>query len=93
LRIQAADDGDVGEAEVAVADVAPQPGESLGKVYVRALRSRSWPARSPRGWSGRGELLVQALGFGGGTVLHDADGGEVREHRATMMSASTMGSA
>jgi hypothetical protein len=42
---------------------------------------------------GGGELLVQALGFGGGTALHDADGGEVREHRATMMSASTMGSA
>jgi len=39
------------------------------------------------------ELLVQALGFGGGTVLHDADGGEVREHRATMMSARPWGSA
>ena len=39
LRIQAADNGgfgDVGEAEVAAAGVASQPGESLGKVYARA---------------------------------------------------------
>ena len=39
-RIEGADDGgfcDLGEAKVVVAGVAPQPGESLGKVYARAL--------------------------------------------------------
>jgi hypothetical protein len=39
-RIEGARDGgfgDFGEAKVVVAGVAPQPGESLGKVYAGAL--------------------------------------------------------
>jgi hypothetical protein len=85
LRIQAADDGDVGEAEVAVTDVAPQPGGSLGKVYVRALRDHALGLLDHHAaGQGGGELLVQALGFGGGTMLTVARSANAR---ATMMSA------
>ena len=65
LRIQAADDGgfrNVGEAEVMVAGVAPQPGESLGKVYARALCDHAFGLLDHHAASqGGGKLLVQAL--------------------------------
>ena len=57
-----------------VAGVAPQPEESLGKVYAHALCEHALGLLDhyAAGQSG-GELLVQALGFGAGALLHDAD--------------------
>src|SRR6266480_7544696 len=70
--------GDVGEAEVVVARVGPQPGEGLGHVDPGAFGDHALGLLDyhPAG-QGSGQLLVQALGFGGRTMLDDAESGQV----------------
>ena len=81
LRVEGAVDGglgDVGEAQVAVAGVAPQPGEGLGQADVGAFGDHALGLLDHHAaGQGTGELLVQALGLGAGVTLNDADGGEV----------------
>ncbi len=63
-----------------VASVAPQPGESFGEPgaspfgdYAFGLLDHDAAAQ------GIGELLVQALSLAAGTMLDDAEGGQVGE--------------
>jgi hypothetical protein len=88
-RIEGAVDGclgDIGESEFAIAGVGPQPGESLIKVDAGALGEHALGLldHHPAG-QGSGQLLVQALGPGAGTMLRVARSAKVR---ATMTSAS-----
>src|SRR5436190_1725913 len=82
-RIEGAVDGglgDVGEAQVVVAGVGPQPGEGLGQIDAGAFGDHAFGLldHHPAG-QGAGELLVQALGLGAGAMLHDGQGGKVSE--------------
>ena len=68
-RIEGAVDGglgDVGEAEVVVAGVGPQPGEGLGQVDAGAFGDHAFGLLDHHAaGQGGGQLLVQALGLGG----------------------------
>jgi hypothetical protein len=70
--------GDIGEAEVVVAGVGAQPGEGLGQADSGAFGDHALGLldHHPAGQGG-GQLLVQPLGLGAGTVLGDGQGGEV----------------
>src|SRR5436190_8179719 len=91
-RIEGAVDGglgDVGEAEVVVAGIGPQPGEGLVQMDAGAFGDHALGLLDHHA-AGQGarELLVQALGLGGGTTDRVARSAKAR---ATMTSASPIG--
>src|SRR5271165_7399914 len=83
LRVEGAVDGGpghLGEAAVVVPGIGPQPGEGLGEAGAGAFGDYAFGLFDHYA-AGQGvrELLVQALGLGAGTMLHDAESGQIGE--------------